>query len=160
MALVVISSAFLLAVAGCSKSSNSNSSTGITASVAGSAWASNYPVEGTYISALGQFEVGGVQVKGGDTTAFAILFDAPFSLNKAMNSASANVDVQYVDEKTQLSYDGGSAAGWSIITITSYDSVGHKVGGTFSGVVYDIGLSGNDSLVITNGTFNTSYTPQ
>jgi len=39
------------------------------------------------------------------------------------------------------------------------DSVNHKIIGTFSGVLYNV-TGGSDSLVITNGTFNTGYTVQ
>jgi hypothetical protein len=55
-------------------------------------------------------------------------------------------------------FDGGPLAGHSTLTITSYDSIGYKVGGTFSGVLYNI-TGGSDSLVITNGVFSTSLVP-
>ncbi|HEV3411685.1 MAG TPA: hypothetical protein VG101_04360 [Puia sp.] len=155
-ALSLISSAFLVAFASCSKSNNNNSGSGFSATVSGTAWASNYPTGGTFTSSNGEFTVAGLQIKGGDSTAFGLFFFSPVTLNQAINSSTSSVDIQYADAKTGVLYDGASV-GHSIVTVTSYDSTGHKVGGTFSGVLYD---TSGDSLVIVNGKFNTAFTAQ
>jgi hypothetical protein len=163
MALTVLSFTFLLAATSCKKSNNSNSSSaGITATVGGTAWANNFPVEGFYSSAESAFLVDGVQVKSGDSTGFEVGFGAPITLNKALTSDGIIVDVVYVVEKSQTVYDGssiGGGNGHSIVTVTSYDSTGHKVSGTFSGVLYNQ-LNANDSVVVTSGNFSSSYVVQ
>ncbi len=104
--------------------------------------------------------VGGVQVKSGDSTAFEVAFGAPVTLNKALTSDGVIVDVGYIVEKTQTIYDGSPVAGGhSTVTVTSYDSTGHKVGGTFSGVLYNQN-NANDSVVVTNGNFSSTYLVQ
>jgi hypothetical protein len=159
MALVVISSAFMLAATSCKKSNSSSNSGSMSASVNGTAWATSFSSTGIFSSAAGEFEIGGVQFKGGDSTIIAVAFFAPVSLNKTISSDTAQVDLGYVDTKTLAQYDGGSIAGHSVLTITSYDSTGHKIAGTFSGVVYNIS-GGTDSILITNGSFSSTFTAQ
>jgi hypothetical protein len=155
----VISSAFLLAAASCKKSNNNSSGSGVSATVGGTGWAANSTTEGLFVTAQGQFEIGSTQLKGGDTTAFIIYFSTPFTLGRAMNSDTAFVDLNYVDSKTGNLYDGGNEAGWSILTVTSYDSTGHNVGGTFNGVLYNLNNL-SDSLTVTNGKFSSSFQVQ
>ena len=157
MAVIVVSSATLLAFTSCSKSNNNGSSAAITATVGGSAWANNFPVQGVYSTLGGAFVVGGVQVKSGDSTAFEVSFGAPVTLNKPLTSDGVIVDVGYIVEKTQTFYDGSPVSGGhSTVTVTSYDSTGHKVSGTFSGVLYNEN-NANDSVVVTNGNFSATY---
>ena len=158
LTLLVISFTFLLAATSCKKSNSSNPNGGMSASVSGTAWSANYPIAGIYSSGIGEFVIGGLQFKGGDSTVFEISVFTPFTLNRAINSDTTNDDIQYVDTKTGQAYDGGQSSGWSILTVTSYDSTGHKIGGTFKGVLYNVS-GGSDSLTITNGSFSTSYTP-
>jgi hypothetical protein len=160
MALMVISSGFLLAAAGCKKSSNSGSGSGMSATVGSNSWSSGTSAtQGIYVTSQGQFQIGGTQIKSADTSAFVLYFATPFTVGRAMNSDTVYVDVNYIDSKTLNLYDGGGEAGWSILTVTSYDSTSHSIGGTFNGVVYNLSNS-SDSLVIANGKFNSSYTLQ
>jgi hypothetical protein len=161
MVFILISSASILAFTNCSKSnSNNSSSAGIAATVGGSAWASNFPVEGVYSTVGGVFLVAGVQVKGGDSTGFEVGFGTPVTLNKALTSDGVIVDVAYLVEKTQATYEGSPVSGGhSTVTVTSYDSTGRKVSGTFSGVLYNEN-NANDSVVVTNGTFSSTYQVQ
>jgi hypothetical protein len=159
MALIVVSSAFLLAATGCKKSNSSNPTGSMSASVNGTAWVGNVPSIGLYSIAAGEFELEGSQLKSGDTTALALAFFTPFVVNRAFSSDTASVDVGYIDSHTLNEYDGGNIAGHSVVTITSYDSTGKKIAGTFSGVLYNIS-GGTDSLVITGGVFNSTYTAQ
>jgi hypothetical protein len=161
-ALLVVSSAFLLAVTvSCKKSNSSSSSAQMTATVNGSAWANDVPVQALYAQSfgIGAFEVIGGYYKSGDTTAFAIEFNTPFVLHTAISSDTAIVDIGYINSTTLAEYDGGSTAGHSILMISSWDSVNHKITGTFNGVLYNV-TGGSDSLVITNGNFSTGYTVQ
>jgi hypothetical protein len=161
MGVIVISSASLLAVTSCSKSNSSNnSSAGITATVGGSAWASNFPVQGVYSTAASAFLIQGVEVKSGDSTGFEVGFGMPITLNQALTSDGVITDVAYVVEKSLTLYDGSPiSGGHSTVTVTAYDSTGHKVSGTFSGVLYN-DLNPTDSVVIANGKFSSTYVVQ
>jgi hypothetical protein len=53
-------------------------------------------------------------------------------------------------------YDAYSTEGQFQLTVTSLDSMGHKIGGTFSATGHSL-ISYNDSVVITNGKFSTAY---
>jgi hypothetical protein len=150
---------FSLVIISCKKSNSSSSSGQVTATIGGTAWSSNVPTVGVYISNASTFEIGGEYIKSGDSTALAISFLAPFILNAPISSDTAGVDVGYVNATTQAEYDGGSVAGHSLLTINSWDSVNHKISGTFSGVLYNI-TGGSDSVVVTNGTFTSVYTKQ
>lgn len=156
---VAISSVILLTVTSCSKSNNSSSSTGISATVSGSAWANSYTVEGIYYTANSQFDIIAAQMKGGDTTAIGVALQGPITLNSAVSSTSSTWDLSYIDAKTQNTYDAQYGSGHALITVTSYDSTGKKIGGTFSGVLYN--TSGTaDSVVMGSGKFNTTFTVQ
>jgi hypothetical protein len=157
-ALLLISSAFLFDLAGCTKSNSSNSSTGsMSASLGGAAWASNYPITAIYTSASQEFQLESFKVVSGDTTGFAIRFYGPVTLNQALSSTSTNIDIEYANSLGDSLYSSGAFSGHSTLTITSYDSTGHTIGGTFGGVLYAV-TGGIDSTVVTNGTFSTPFT--
>lgn len=152
----VFSLAGVLFAAGCKKSSSSSDSGKFSATVAGSAWASNYVFLATYDTGIGSgdFDLVGIQLKNGDTTAVTVQFMSPVVLNKAFGSDSSYVQVTYEDNQKN-EYDGGiGIGGHSVVRVTSYDSIGQRIAGTFSGVLYDYN---GDSLVLTNGVFNTAF---
>jgi hypothetical protein len=80
----------------------------------------------------------------------------PFSSDTATASGLTWFDSQRTYEYDALN---GTGASHSLINITSWDSAQLKVAGTFSGVLYNISNL-NDSIVITNGTFSTTYTEE
>jgi hypothetical protein len=156
--LVVIPGIFLLVVAGCKKSSNNSNSTGsMTASINGTAWTASYGVAGLYTVTAGQFEVAGAQIASGDSTAFYITFNTPVMAGKAISSDSGLVDIQFNQSKGNSLYDGGALAGHSVLTVTDWDSIHLKIGGTFSGVLYNV-TSGLDSVTVTGGAFTAYFT--
>jgi hypothetical protein len=153
---------FSLVVISCKKSnSNSSSSSNgqFTATIGSTAWVSNVPTSGLYVTSASTFELGGEYLKSGDSTAFAVSFATPFILHAPISSDTAEVDLGYINATTQAEYDGGGVAGHSLLTISSWDSVNHKISGTFSGVLYNI-TGGSDSLIVTNGAFTSAYTVQ
>ena len=79
-----------------------------------------------------------------------------FSTDTAVSSG-----ISWFDSQRTYEYDAlfGTFASHALIDITSWDSVNRKVAGTFSGVLYNIS-NGSDSIVLTNGAFNTSYTEE
>ncbi len=142
-----------------SNSSSGGGGTSLSATISGSAWSSTIPSQNIYEHTVGIFQLIGGQFKSGDTTALYIEFNTPFPLHTAISSDTANVDIDYVDAKTQVEYDGSPLwGGHTILTVSSWDSVNHKISGTFSAVLHNTG--GSDSLVVTNGNFNTAYTVQ
>jgi hypothetical protein len=160
MALIVISSAFLLAVASCKKSNNSGSSgTSISATVNGTAWSSNLGIIGFYSTAGagGQFSIEGGQLKSADTTAFELTFYSPFTKNQVVSSDTAEIGLLYTDVQSNLTYQAGFNVGHFILTITSYDSTANSIGGTFSGELYN-DANYSDSIPVTNGKFNSTFT--
>lgn len=160
MACAILSSVFLPAVTSCKKSNQNNSGNGgMTATINDTSWSANYPVTGTFTVTAGQFAIAGVQIKSGDTTGFLLSFNSPIEVDRALGSDSITLDVQFQNAKTGALYDGGALAGHSAVTITAYDSIGYKIAGMFSGVLYNIN-TGTDSLVVTGGTFSTTFIPE
>jgi hypothetical protein len=131
----------------------------MSASVNGTAWAANYPVTGVYTG--GVFDLGGIQVKSGDSTVFAVSFGLPFTVNQAFSSDTTSLDIEYADSKNDQVYDGSflTVSSHSLVTVTTYDSTGKKLSGTFSGVLYNV-TGGTDSISVTGGTFSASYVTQ
>jgi hypothetical protein len=161
----------LLSILGCKKSSNHNSPSGaaVSATVNGAAWSATLQSWATYYTANAQFQIWGSELAGAYTLKFGLLIITPIMLNKPIgpdtpiNNFGYFNDVVYVDEKTinsYKSYDGQpDFGGHSTLTVTAYDSAGHTISGTFSGVLYNQANS-NDSVLVTNGRFNTSFTVQ
>lgn len=155
-AFVAVSATILLTVSSCSKNNNSSSGAGMSATVGGSAWGNNYPVGAILYTSDSSFDIGAVQAKAGDTTAFDLNIFFPITLNTAMSSTNTNWYMDYVDHHTLAQYSGFTAGSHSLITVTSYNANGKTVAGTFSGVLYNSDGSA-DSVVVTNGKFNSGF---
>jgi hypothetical protein len=80
----------------------------------------------------------------------------PFSSDSTTTSG-----LFWYDSQRTYEYDAvnGNGPSHSLINITSWDSTTLKFAGTFGGVLYNINNL-SDSIVITNGTFSTSYTKE
>jgi hypothetical protein len=118
--------------------------------------------EAVYSSVYSTFAVLGLQ-PGKDTTYLRIglpltgfTVGTPFSLDTARTSG-----LSWYDSQRTYEYDAffGTGPSHSLINITSWDSTTLKIAGTFSGVLYNINNL-SDSIVITTGTFSTSYTKE
>jgi hypothetical protein len=157
---IIGSFSLVTATVGCKKSNSSSGANGaMTATVAGVGFAASATTtQAIYSSAYRQFDIVGVQIKSGDTTAIELTWNAATKLNFPIASDTSTLETSYFDSKTQASFDGGDLPGHSIITLTSWDSTNLKVAGTWSGVMY--GITGTDSIVVTNGTFSTTYIKQ
>lgn len=154
----LIAAAFFMTTS-CKKSNSSTSGGSLSATISGSAWTTTVPTQTTYDHVSGVFDIGGGSIKSGDTTTLGVIIGTPFPLHTVINSDTGNIDIVYANFHTLAGYDGGQQAGHSLVTVSSWDSVNHKIAGTFTGVLYNIS-GGTDSLVVTNGAFNTSYTVQ
>jgi hypothetical protein len=87
----------------------------------------------------------------------ALQLRRPFSLNDAvdMDSAGDYVQVTVTGRPDQWGGGFGMAPGDGKVTITSWDSVGHRLSGTFSGVLSG-GIGYSDTL--STGKFDVQYT--
>jgi hypothetical protein len=108
------------------------------------------------------FAVLGIQT-GKDSTFLRVELPLTgFTVGTAFSSDTATTSgLTWFDSQRTYEYDAlfGNAASHSLINITSWDSAQLKVAGTFSGVLYNIN-NASDSIVISNGTFSTSYTQE
>lgn len=155
-------SAFALIVTlsvGCSKSNNSNnSSAGISATVGGTNFSSgSNATYAWYSTDSAVFIMGGYAVTNKDTSGLSLSIFPPFKLDSVISSQWAvNIDY-YVNSSTD--YFAGNGFGHIALIVTSQDTVSHKIGGTFTGTLYNLSNL-NDSVQVTNGKFNTSYIVQ
>ena len=158
---ICVIGAVIFMVSSCSKSGGGSSGNSVSATVNGTAWSNNFPVI-AFSTPNGGFSIVGAQYKAGDSTSVDVAFVAPFVLNQPISSDTSAFILAYTDIKNgiQTGYavlTGGF--GNAVYTVNSFDSSGHRISGTFSGVLYNISTF-SDSVVITNGKFNTSYTVQ
>jgi hypothetical protein len=133
----------------------------LTATVGGANYAPSL-TEAVYSTNLSTFAVLGIQ-SGKDTTYLRVELPLTgYTIGTAFSSDTSTASgLAWFDSQRTFEYDAlfGTGASHSLITITSLDSATLKVSGTFSGVLYNINNL-SDSIVITNGAFNTSYTQE
>ena len=153
--LVASTSMFaLLATIGCKKSNNDSSGNGVSATLSGTAFSGNQTVS-FYTQSGGFFDIAGFTVKSGDTAALELVVPGSITVNKAFSTDSGYTSIDYITNTTNgKDYDASGGYGSGVLIVTSLDTVGHKIAGTFTGTLY---ASGSDSLVVTNGKFSTSY---
>ena len=147
--------AVLFVAFGCKKSSN-NSSTppgGMDASVNGQAFQAS-TTTGIFSASAGYIALFGIQTKGVDSSGIEV--DILDTIKVGEPGLLANGFIINYGSNTGPTYSGGDITGHGVVTLSAWDTVNHTIAGTFSGVLYDNGLI--DSVVVTNGTFNTSYT--
>jgi hypothetical protein len=133
----------------------------LTATVAGASYAPSL-TEAVYSTNYSTFVVLGIQ-PGKDTNYLRVELPLTgYTIGTAFSSDTATTSgLSWFDSQRSFEYDAlfGIGASHSLINITSLDSSTLKVSGTFSGVLYNINNL-NDSIVITNGAFSTSYTEE
>jgi len=150
--LIVVSTTFF--TTSCKKSSGGSS--GISATINGSGF---NPGQTQAVDLQGHITAAGISVSGKDTTGIAVEFNDTVSVNKAQDIfASDNVIVTYTAKGAV--YDSWSDHAHGTLTVSTLDKTGKKIAGSFSGVLYNSYGNGStsDSIVVTNGTFNMTYT--
>lgn len=142
---------FVLVLIAACKKSNSNPSDVFNATV------DSFNYQGIKITAIlsdNQFAI--TSYDKNDSNQLSLRFPSPVILDSAISTG----DVVYFQPKAPFFYYstivGASPSevppyGHSLVTITSWDSVSHRIAGTFSSEIYS---GPNDSLRQTNGTFN------
>lgn len=152
---LIASAVTLIFAASCKKSSDSNSNS-ISATV-GTTAVSGAHTQGTYSSLAGMYLLVSYNVQGKDTTGFFLTIPSAWAkVGKTFSSDSTYLELDYVGSNG-ADYAAYSNNGHLTLTLSTLDSVNHKIGGIFAGTAYN---SSNDSVVITNGKFSSSYTAQ
>ena len=162
-AAISLSMLTLWGLGGCSKNSNNNSyqtDGTMTATVNGAAYAAKSYVVSGYLTTYGQILVQGDSIVGSDTTEIQVAMPYIPTVNVAV-STDSTIYVSMTYKVPGKEYDAYNGFGYShgAVTLSSADTVNHKVVGSFSGVLYN-DANNNDSVVITNGAFNSSYQVQ
>lgn len=159
----MVAAMIILTFAGCKKDNNNsdnNGGTGISGTFGGTSWQSAYVLGNFYYSTLA---LNGFYVKDNDTSLVYIGILTSIKIGQPdvnfqhseVGFTKANGTIANGTNYTSGDFFGGHGT----LTVTSWDTAGKKINGTFSGVLYNPQNS-NDSMVVTNGHFNTSYTTQ
>jgi len=157
LSLSTIAIATLFFASSCKKDNNNTPSAGVSASVSGTAFTSAQAA-GLYYSTYGFVEIVGYKISGSDSSAIYIQFNDTTNLNKPTDIGyySNNGEVVWTDKGNV--YDSWNDNSHGTMTVTAFDKTNKKLTGTFSGVFY--ASSGQDSVKVTSGTFNSTYISQ
>ncbi len=160
-AVMALSLLSLLGLESCSKNNSSSYQTDgtLTATVNGSAYsAKSYVIAALVTTLTPQIIVEGDSITNSDTTRVQVAVPSNFPVNQATSVDSSAytgaVGISYYSRGvTYLAY-AGTYDSHGDINLSSLDTVSHHIAGTFTGVLY---ATSSDSVVITNGAFNSSY---
>lgn len=145
------------ALPACQKANNT--SYGIT-STFGTANFQATSYSNTYSESGSTFTINADMTTTADTSSLLLRFQSPSQLNVPFNSDTAlATTIIYSIGQGSDNYIAGldAAYGHCLITITAWDSTQHTIAGTFSGETINSSSSA-DSLSMTNGKFNLTYT--
>ena len=154
---IVLFIASLLLAAGCSKNSNSLPTDGTMSATAGGAAFNAAQVAGVYSQSLDFMAVLGYTIRSNDTTGFQIQFAYVPPVNVTFSSDSTATGLTYFSPGKR--YDAFLGQGKVVANLSLVDTVNHKLIGTFSATLINDANS-NDSLLVTNGKFTTTYSVQ
>jgi hypothetical protein len=149
--LSVVSFALFIIVTSCSKNSDSGASAQLSATLSGTAY---QPSQLYAIDEYGNIDIMGLQVKSGDSISLSVSIPDTATGKTALTLDDAAVD--YYDTKGNIAYSSWYYPSHGTVTFTSWDKSAKKIAGSFSGVIYRGGAT-LDSVVVTNGKFNTTY---
>ena len=147
-------------ITNCGKNNSAPGSQGtMSATVGSSAFTANSTF-GVYSSNLSSLVVIGFVRNGAtDSTFLQLNLHYPLPVNQPFSTDTTSFDLSYYTASRAKAYDANKSSGHAIATISILYSVAHKITGTFSGTLLN-DTNANDSIVITNGKFSTSYTAQ
>jgi hypothetical protein len=143
----------VLLAASCSKNNNGSSSSGSFSATVGS---TNYQATvtlGAFSYSLGELAVLSYSRLPNDTSAIQVTMPWPTTFNQPL-PADPLLTLTYAAKGKE--YDAYSNQGQLQLTVTSIDSTGHKIACSFTATGHAT-TNFYDSVVITNGKFNTSY---
>lgn len=160
--LSVLAAGTIFLTTACKKSNTTANPNGaLSATIADTAW---YPYYTTalYYSGQGLYQINGVAAAAtkGDSSFLQISFSAPIQVGKVISTDTASVD--YYDSRGYFDWGAGTNSGNGVayITVTSYDSVNHKIAGSIKGSLSSglAGASWTDTVLLNTGEFNLTYT--
>ena len=145
-----------LVLTACSKGGSAPASnTAISATVGGTAFSPALSL--AFYTQSGQYwDITGYTIKTGDTTAISVSMAPPVSLNTVMTNDNSGLYIEYYLSGTGKDYFAGTGYGSASMTLSTLDTVAHKMAGTFSATLYNA-VNNKDSILITNGKLNSSY---
>lgn len=144
----------LLIFAGCSKNNNSSTSSGSFTATIGATSYQGTKTLGAYSYGLGELAIVSFAMHPNDTSAFQVNMRWPAKVFNQVLPADTLLTITYAAKGKE--YDAYSTQGQVLLTLTSVDSIGHKIAGSFTATGHSI-ANYNDSVLITNGKFSTSY---
>ncbi|GGA84059.1 hypothetical protein [Puia dinghuensis] len=143
----------LLLIAACGKNNNPSSGSGTLSATVGSSTYQSTSTLAAFSSSLNLYAIYSYSRQNKDTSVFQLTLPYPLPVNKTFTSDS--LVLTYSDKG--IEYDAFGSKRQVQATITSLDSFAHKMTGTFNAIAHDT-TNVNDSVVITNGKFNITYT--
>ena len=162
LTICMLATATLLMTASCKKSNSSPNNGPFTAEV------SDTTVRPTLTTAVYSqfyqtFAIAGLVVGTKDTAILNLNFiPSNYTIGVTASSDSNVLYVEYTD--ANYTYDwvaGNASAGTALLTITAWDTTAKTMSGTFSGHLYNnmpTSAYDTDSVILTNGKFNVTYT--
>jgi hypothetical protein len=146
--------AFTLAIGmtSCKKDKDDNgSSAGMSATIGTNAFKPK--------AVVATLQQGYVEVVGGakmptDSLVIEVVFPDTVKLNTKLSFEVAEIEMATINASKL--YDSSDPRSHGSVTVTTLDKTNKKVAGKFDGVIYDA-FGGTDSLVVKDGTFNTTY---
>src|ERR1700748_644339 len=139
----------------CSKNTSNNTAGSTISATIGTTNYNSY-VTSTYSVSNDLYDIVGVSISNKDTLALELTFPTlpvnhPIDLDTTFASLNYTIGVS-----NPVFYQGGFQSGHLVLTLSALDTAKHTVSGIFQGTIYS--YLTRDSLVVTNGKFNTSYT--
>ena len=144
----------LAGVTSCKKSKDANASDQISATINGTAFKPS--AAGAY-DEFSYINLAGLQVASGDSVYLTIAFPDSYVAGNSISLSDALLI--YYDKKGSFSYSSWNSPSHGSVVVNSWDKSNLNISGTFSGVIYS-SLSSTDSVTVTDGKFNTSYTQE
>ena len=148
LSLLTVAILALISTTACKKSKDSNGG-GLSATINGTAYSPS-TVVGLYDQ--GFVDIDGYQITSGDTLWLSLEIPDTAHVNNPIDLYSGGIT--YTKLKSKNIYEAAFNGSHGSTTLTSFDKTNKKIAGKFSGVIYH---SYNDSLVVKDGQFNTSY---
>lgn len=152
--LTLVASAFVILLSTSCKKSNSGGGDSVTATIGTTNFAGAH-TQGGYSAAVGIWGIVSYSSQGKDTSGFLLTVPPQAKAGKTLSSDSTFLQVVYVNFSGNT-YDANTTTGHATMTINTLDTVGHKIAGTFTATAYNE-ANANDSVLITNGKFSSSY---
>lgn len=156
--------ALFVVIAGCKKSNSSSTGGGtLSATLTPGNVATGFAFQpsltvGTLSQSVSTIFITSLQIKSGDSLLLQVGFVDTARVNVAYPISGGLTGMNYSDALTGFFYIADQSAGSGSVTLTTIDTVGHKAVGTFSGTMVGNNGLNNDTLIVTNGQFNSTYT--